>query len=45
MFDPFKDFDTAGYLRNFDGEKNLDIVKVVEHELFRGNLQRVIRVL
>ncbi len=38
MFDPFKDFDTAGYLRNFDGEKNLDIVKVVEHELFRANL-------
>jgi cell filamentation protein len=38
MFDPFKDFVTAGYLRNFDGEKNLDIVKVVEHELFRANL-------
>ena len=38
MFDPFKDFQTAGYLRNFDGEKDLYIVKVVEHELFRANL-------
>lgn len=38
MFDPFHDFDTAGYLRNFDREKSLDIVKVVEHELFRANL-------
>ena len=38
VFDPFKDFDTAGYLRNFDGEKDLDIVKVIEHQLFRANL-------
>lgn len=38
MFDPFKDFDSAGYLHNFDGEKDLDIVKVAEHELFRAKL-------
>jgi hypothetical protein len=31
MFDPFNDFDSAGYWRNFDGEKDLTIVKIVEH--------------
>ena len=25
MFDPFGDFDTEGYLRNFDKEKDLEI--------------------
>ena len=38
MFDPFNDFDRVGYLRNFENEKDLGIVKVVEHELFRANL-------
>lgn len=38
MFDPFGDFATEGYLRNFDKEKNLDIVKIAEHELFRAQL-------
>lgn len=38
MFDPFKDVDAAGYLRNFEGEKDLGIVKVIEHDLFRANL-------
>ncbi|KQR84371.1 cell filamentation protein Fic [Burkholderia sp. Leaf177] len=38
MFDPFRDFHTAGYLRNFAGEKDPDIVKMAEHELFRANL-------
>jgi cell filamentation protein len=42
VFDPFKDFDTAGYLRNFDGEKDLDIVKVAEHELFRAMLPEAV---
>ena len=42
MFDPFNDFDSAGYLRNFDGEKDLTIVKVVEHELFRANLPEAV---
>ena len=34
MFDPFRDYETAGYLRNFQGEKDLEIVKVAEHDLF-----------
>ena len=38
MFDPFGDFDTEGYLRNFDKEKDLEIVKIAEHELFRAQL-------
>jgi cell filamentation protein len=38
VFDPFGDFDTAGYLRNFEQEKNLRIVKIAEHELFRAQL-------
>lgn len=38
MFDPFGDFATAGYLRNFDQEKDLEIVKIAEHELFRAQL-------
>lgn len=39
MFDPFKDFDTAGYLRNSAREKNPDIVKQIEHDLFTANVQ------
>jgi len=42
VFDPFKDFDTAGYLRNFAAEKDLDIVKAAEHQLFRANLPEVV---
>ena len=38
MFEPFGDFATEGYLRNFDKEKDLEIVKIVEHELFRAQL-------
>lgn len=38
MFDPFKDFDTKGYLRNVVGEKDLNIVKQLEHDLFTANL-------
>lgn len=34
MFDPFKDFETRGYLRNLLQEKDLRIIKRVEHELF-----------
>ena len=45
MFDPFNDFETAGYLRNIAQEKDLDIVKVVEHELFRANLPDAVRYL
>lgn len=38
MFDPFGDFETKGYLRNSAGEKDLTIVKKIEHELFRAKL-------
>ncbi len=38
MFDPFGDFETAGYLRNTQRLKDLRIVKQIEHEVFRANL-------
>lgn len=38
MFDPFGDFATAGYLRNFFKEKDLEIIKITEHTLFRAQL-------
>ncbi|GKQ32424.1 hypothetical protein PSTH68_22915 [Pseudomonas syringae pv. theae] len=38
MFDPFNDFEARGYLRNIEGEKNPDIVKRLEHDLFAANL-------
>lgn len=38
VFDPVDDFETAGYLRNFSQEKDPELVKTVEHELFRANL-------
>ena len=38
MFDPFGDFATAGYLRNHEGEKDLDLIKIAEHQLFRAQL-------
>lgn len=34
MFDPFGDFQTLGYLRNFAKEKDLDIVRRLEHTSF-----------
>jgi len=34
VFDPFKDFDSAGYLRNRLGEKDPRIIRRVEHEVF-----------
>jgi cell filamentation protein len=38
VFDPFGDYDSCGYLRNTEGEKDLEIIKIVEHELFRAQL-------
>lgn len=38
MFDPFGDFDRAGYLRNHSAEKDLELVKIAEHQLFRAQL-------
>ncbi|WP_432413570.1 hypothetical protein [Pantoea allii] len=31
MFDPFGDFETAGYLRNVERIKDIDILKRQEH--------------
>lgn len=42
MFDPFKDFDQAGYLRNRFGEKDPKIVQELEHQLFRASLDDAI---
>lgn len=39
MFDPFGDFETAGYLRNVEGLKDLEEVKVLEHAFFEANLE------
>lgn len=38
MFDPFKDFSTAGYLRNKHKEQDARIVKKIEHEVFARHL-------
>lgn len=42
MFDPFNDFDTAGYLRNVRKDKDDETIKNFEHNLFRANLQDAI---
>ena len=38
MFDPFGDYASRGYLRNTAGEKDIEIIKIAEHELFRAQL-------
>ena len=38
MFDPFGDFESAGYLRNTQSLKDENLVKRIEHEVFRANL-------
>lgn len=42
MFDPFKDYDQAGYLRNRYGEKDPQIVRELEHALFRAGLDEAL---
>ena len=37
-FDPFGDFATQGYLRNFENEKDLDIIRRLEHASFATGL-------
>jgi cell filamentation protein len=44
-FDPFGDYETRGYLRNFDGEKDLDAVRRLEHTAFETGLEDAIRYL
>lgn len=43
MFDPFGDFSTAGYLRNHLKEKDLNLVKQAEHQLFRAQLPTALK--
>ena len=38
MFDPFNDFEIAGYLRNVRKDKDEAKIKHFEHDLFRANL-------
>lgn len=45
MFDPFGDFDTAGYLRNAYQIKDLDQIRQMEHSLFLGNMPDAIEFL
>ncbi|WP_229722668.1 hypothetical protein [Xylophilus rhododendri] len=42
MFDPFKDFETSGYLRNKFAEKDPQIVQELEHQMFRASLDEAI---
>jgi cell filamentation protein len=42
MFDPFRDFETAGYLRNIRKDKNEADIKHFEHNLFRANLEEAL---
>jgi cell filamentation protein len=44
-FDPFGDFDSRGYLRNFPGFKDVSKVKDLEHASFQGNIERAINTL
>jgi len=45
VFDPFKDFETSGYLRNKFAEKDPQIVQELEHQMFRVSLGRSHRIL
>ncbi|MDR0781579.1 MAG: Fic family protein [Pseudomonadales bacterium] len=45
MFDPFRDYAAAGYLRNVAKEKNIVIVKRLEHDVFVANLDNALRFL
>jgi cell filamentation protein len=42
MFDPFRDFETAGYLRNVRRDKIEADIKHFEHNLFRANLEEAL---
>ncbi|WP_404406861.1 Fic/DOC family protein [Pelagibacterium halotolerans] len=42
-FDPFGDFASRGYLRNHAGQKDMLKVKDLEHDSFRGNVERALQ--
>lgn len=41
LFDPFGDYETQGYLRNVIGEKDLGVIKHLEHQQFLARLDGV----
>lgn len=43
MFDPFRDFSTAGYLRNKHKEQDARIVKNIEHAVFARHLPEAMK--
>lgn len=45
MFDPFCDFKTLGYLHNVFKEKDLNLVKRLEHQHFKRNSRKAINYL
>jgi cell filamentation protein len=44
-FDPFNDFETRGYLRNLFGEKDLSIIKHLEHSSFLAGIDAAFKYL
>ena len=42
IFDPFGDFEKRGYLRNLASEKDLDIVRRLEHTSFVTGLDEAL---
>lgn len=40
MFDPFGDFESAGYLRNVEQLKDADEIKLQEHLFFEANIEQ-----
>ncbi|WP_310411915.1 Fic family protein [Chamaesiphon sp. OTE_8_metabat_110] len=44
-FDPFRDFEARGYLRNLYGSKDVAAVKALEQKSFKKNLSRAIATL
>ena len=45
MFDPFLDFQSAGYLRNVEGLKDPQRIKRLEHFFFESNLEEAVQFL
>ena len=44
-FDPFGDYETRGYLRNYAGARDPKVVKEIEHASFRGNVKEALEAL
>lgn len=44
-FDPFRDFDNRGHLRNFFGSKDVEEIKALEYSFFQINVDRAINTL